>query len=63
MSEVEITPDRPPNEGDVGLPVEATYVELRFGDSQQPVATDAGRTMTPFVTVAPNADGSAWWRS
>jgi hypothetical protein len=50
--------DRPPNEGDVGLPVEATYVELRFGDSLQPVATEAGRTMTPFVTVAPNADGS-----
>ncbi len=50
--------DRPPNEGDVGLPVDANYVELRFGDTSQPVATEAGQTMTPFVTVAPNADGS-----
>ncbi|MFO0712812.1 MAG: hypothetical protein U0353_23365 [Sandaracinus sp.] len=50
--------DRPPNEGDVGLPVDATYVELRFGDALEPTATEPGHTMTPFVTVAPNPDGS-----
>lgn len=50
--------DRPPNEGDVGLPVEATSIELRFGDSREPASTEAARTMTPYVTVAPNPDGS-----
>lgn len=50
--------DRPPNEGDVGLPVEATYVELRLGDTREPTATEPGHPVTPYVTVAPNADGS-----
>jgi len=43
--------DRPPNEGDVGLPVDATYVELRFGDPRHPAATDPG---TPSRRTSPS---------
>lgn len=50
--------DRGPNEGEVGLPVGATYVQIRLGDAREPAAVEPGRQMTPTVVVAPNRDGS-----
>lgn len=53
-----ILSDRAPREGETGLPVEATYVELPFGDTREPAETEPGHPVTPHVTVAPDPDGS-----